>query len=100
MVTRGALGAAAVAGLVVLGFGLALWALLRRGGKVPLLIGAGPAGSETYGFARAFADLAERYLLDEEDIGIVGVSGTSAGAMNAVVLAEGILEGGRPQARS
>ncbi len=39
-------------------------------------------------------------LLDDDDIEIVGVSGTSAGAMNGVVLAEGILEGGRPQARS
>lgn len=39
-------------------------------------------------------------LLDDDDIEIVGVSGTSAGAMNGIVLAEGILEGGRPQARS
>ncbi len=39
-------------------------------------------------------------LLDDEDLEIVGVSGTSAGAMNGIVLAEGILEGGRPQARS
>ncbi len=39
-------------------------------------------------------------LLDDDDLDIVGVSGTSAGAMNGIVLAEGILEGGRPQARS
>jgi NTE family protein len=39
-------------------------------------------------------------LLEEEDIDITAVSGTSAGAINAVVLAEGLLEGGRPAARA
>ena len=34
-------------------------------------------------------------LLDEDDIQIEGISGTSAGAMNAVVLADGFEEGGR-----
>jgi NTE family protein len=38
-------------------------------------------------------------LLEEERIEIAGVSGTSAGAMNAVVLAAGLLEGGREGAR-
>ncbi|OCW55557.1 patatin-like phospholipase family protein [Hoeflea olei] len=34
-------------------------------------------------------------LLDEPDIGFEGISGTSAGAVNAVVLAYGMMEGGR-----
>ena len=34
-------------------------------------------------------------LLEEEWLEIAGVSGTSAGAMNAVALAAGLLEGGR-----
>jgi NTE family protein len=38
-------------------------------------------------------------LLEEERIEIAGMSGTSAGAMNAVVLASGLLEGGRDGAR-
>ena len=38
-------------------------------------------------------------LLEEERIEIDGLSGTSAGAMNAVVLAEGLVEGGRARAR-
>jgi NTE family protein len=39
-------------------------------------------------------------LLEEEALEFTAVSGTSAGAMNAVVMAEGLLEGGRPQARA
>jgi len=39
-------------------------------------------------------------LLEEDAIEIDGLSGTSAGAMNAVVLAEGLVEGGRPRARA
>lgn len=34
-------------------------------------------------------------LLDEPDIGFEGLSGTSAGAVNAVVLAQGMMDGGR-----
>jgi NTE family protein len=39
-------------------------------------------------------------LLSDERIEIESVSGTSAGAMNAVVLAEGLEEGGRARARA
>jgi NTE family protein len=39
-------------------------------------------------------------LLEEEDIEFTAISGTSAGAMNAVVMAEGLLEGGHQQARA
>jgi len=38
-------------------------------------------------------------LLEEEDIDIVGISGTSAGAMNAAVLIEGYEENGRQGAK-
>lgn len=38
-------------------------------------------------------------LLEEERVALEGFSGTSAGAMNAVVLADGYLEGGREGAR-
>ena len=39
-------------------------------------------------------------LLDEEDITITGISGTSAGAMNAAVLVDAYHEGGRPRAKA
>jgi NTE family protein len=39
-------------------------------------------------------------LLEEEDIVFTAISGTSAGAMNAVVMAEGLLEGDRAHARA
>ena len=39
-------------------------------------------------------------LLEEERVEIAGVSGASAGAMNAVVLAYGLLDGGREGARA
>ena len=39
-------------------------------------------------------------LLEDERIEIEGISGTSAGAMNAVVAAEGMVEGGRARARA
>lgn len=39
-------------------------------------------------------------LLEEEDIEITALSGTSAGAMNAVVVGEGLMEGGREKARA
>ena len=38
-------------------------------------------------------------MLQEPDIDIIGVTGTSAGAMNAVVLADGLLRGGAEEAR-
>jgi NTE family protein len=38
-------------------------------------------------------------LLEEDDIEITALSGTSAGAMNAVVVGEGLMEGGREKAR-
>lgn len=38
-------------------------------------------------------------LLEEEWLQIEGISGTSAGAMNAAVLADGMTEGGAPKAR-
>ncbi|AOW12532.1 patatin [Hydrogenophaga crassostreae] len=39
-------------------------------------------------------------LLEEEWLEIAGISGTSAGAMNAVALAAGLMEGGREGARA
>ena len=39
-------------------------------------------------------------LLEDERIEIEAISGTSAGAMNAVVAAEGLVEGGRARARA
>ncbi len=39
-------------------------------------------------------------LLEESDLEIEGISGTSAGAMNAVVLAEGMTDGGRLAAKT
>ena len=38
-------------------------------------------------------------LLEESWLQFDGISGTSAGAMNAVVMADGLTEGGPPQAR-
>jgi NTE family protein len=39
-------------------------------------------------------------LLEDETLEIAGISGTSAGAMNAVALAAGLMEGGREGARA
>jgi NTE family protein len=39
-------------------------------------------------------------LLEDERIAIAAISGTSAGAMNAVVLADGLVQGGRSGARA
>jgi NTE family protein len=38
-------------------------------------------------------------MLEDETIDIIAVTGTSAGAMNAVVLADGMVRGGPKQAR-
>ena len=69
-----------------------------QGGKVQnrhkialALQGGGSHGAFTWG-------VLDR-LLQEPDIDIVGVTGTSAGAMNAVVLADGLLRGGCEEAR-
>ena len=39
-------------------------------------------------------------MLEDGTIDIIGVTGTSAGAMNAVALADGMMRGGWKQARS
>lgn len=56
------------------------------------LQGGGAHGAFTWGVLDA--------LLEDGRIGLDGVSGTSAGAMNAVVLAHGWMEGGRDGARA
>lgn len=56
------------------------------------LQGGGAHGAFTWGVLDA--------LLADEAIEFEGVSGTSAGAMNAVCLAHGLLAGGRPGARA
>src|SRR5271165_2204857 len=38
-------------------------------------------------------------ILEDETLEIIGVTGTSAGAMNAVVMADGLVRGGREEAR-
>lgn len=55
------------------------------------LQGGGSYGAFTWGVIDRF--------LEEERIAFDGVSGTSAGAMNAVILAAGLLRGGRDEAR-
>ena len=56
------------------------------------LQGGGAHGALTWG-------VLER-LLEEPALQIEGISGTSAGAMNAVVLADGLEKGGRDAARA
>lgn len=56
------------------------------------LQGGGSHGAYTWG-------VLDR-LLQEEALEIAGISGTSAGAMNAVALAAGLMEGGREGARA
>jgi len=56
------------------------------------LQGGGAHGAYTWG-------VLDR-LLDEEWLGFEAISGASAGAMNAVVLAHGLLDGGRPGAKN
>jgi NTE family protein len=56
------------------------------------LQGGGSHGAYTWG-------VLDR-LLQEEQLEIAGISGTSAGAMNAVALAAGLMEGGREGART
>jgi NTE family protein len=60
--------------------------------KVALALqGGGSHGAFTWG-------VLDR-MLEDQTIEIIGVTGTSAGAMNAVVLADGLLKGGPEQAR-
>jgi NTE family protein len=60
--------------------------------KVALALqGGGSHGAFTWG-------VLDR-MLEDEKIEIIGVTGTSAGAMNAIVLADGMVRGGREQAR-
>src|ERR1700754_4973821 len=56
------------------------------------LQGGGAHGAFTWGVLDA--------LLEDGRVGFDGLSGTSAGAMNAVVLAQGWLDGGRDGARA
>jgi NTE family protein len=56
------------------------------------LQGGGSHGAFTWG-------VLDRLLL-EADLEIVGISGTSAGAMNAAILADGLRRGGRSEARA
>ena len=55
------------------------------------LQGGGAHGAFTWGVLD--------YLLEDERIDIEGISGTSAGAMNAVMLADGLARGGPEEAR-
>jgi NTE family protein len=55
------------------------------------LQGGGAHGAFTWGVLD--------YLLEDERIDIEGISGTSAGAMNAVMLADGLARGGAAEAR-
>ena len=56
------------------------------------LQGGGSHGAFTWGVLD--------FLLEDERLDFTAITGTSAGAMNAAVLAEGYVEGGRPAARA
>lgn len=56
------------------------------------LQGGGAHGAFTWGVLD--------HLLSDERIEIEGISGASAGAVNAVILADGLARGGRPEARA
>lgn len=68
---------------------------IRKGSKLKLielaLQGGGAHGAFTWGVLD--------YLLGDDRVRIEGICGTSAGAMNAVVLADGLDRGGRQGAR-
>jgi len=67
--------------------------LLSRPNTLNLALqGGGAHGAFTWGVLDA--------LLEDGRFNIDGISGTSAGAMNAVVLAQGLMDGGRDQARA
>ncbi|MEQ8481714.1 MAG: patatin-like phospholipase family protein [Hoeflea sp.] len=63
-----------------------------RSGDDPHLINLALQGGGAHG---AFSWGVIDRLLDEPDIGFEGISGTSAGAVNAVVLAHGLMQDGR-----
>ncbi|MBY6082753.1 MULTISPECIES: patatin-like phospholipase family protein [Ruegeria] len=64
----------------------------RAAVKVDIALqGGGSHGAFTWGVLSR--------LLEEDWLDIQGVSGTSAGAMNAVALVQGLLEGGNPRAQ-
>ncbi|NTV09953.1 MAG: patatin-like phospholipase family protein [Zoogloea sp.] len=66
---------------------------LRRNTTINLALqGGGAHGAYTWGVLD--------YLLEDGRLSFEGVSGTSAGAMNAVVLAHGLMAGGREGARA
>lgn len=70
-----------------------MWPWTRSRARVALALqGGGAHGAFTWGVLDA--------LLEHTDHPIVAASGTSAGAMNAVVMAHGLLEGGRDGARA
>ncbi|MFM9889089.1 MAG: patatin-like phospholipase family protein [Rickettsiales bacterium] len=68
----------------------------RRVKPAPLRLNLALQGGGSHG---AFTWGVLDRLLEEEDIEIVGISGTSAGAMNAAMLVEGMNEGGRARAK-
>src|ERR1700728_1069063 len=55
------------------------------------LQGGGAHGAFTWGVLE--------HLLSDDRLLIEGVSGTSSGAMNAIMLADGLARGGRPEAQ-
>lgn len=64
----------------------------RSGKRVNLALqGGGAHGAFTWGVID--------YLLEDDRVGIDGLSGASAGAINAVMLADGLARGGRDEAR-
>jgi NTE family protein len=66
--------------------------MMRKGRHISLALqGGGSFGAFTWG-------VLDR-LLEEDDLVIDAVSGASAGSVNAVVMAAGLIAGGRPQAR-
>src|SRR6202046_5068910 len=55
------------------------------------LQGGGAHGAFTWGVLE--------HLLSDDRLAIEGVSGTSSGAMNAIMLTDGLARGGRPEAQ-
>lgn len=69
----------------------------RSAGRAPLLVDLALQGGGSHG---AFTWGVLDRLLEESWLNIEAVSGTSAGAMNAAVMAHGLIEGGRDGARA
>jgi NTE family protein len=74
----------------------ASWAGRRRHGRRSKRINLALQGGGAHG---AFTWGVLDQLLADERLAIEGISGTSAGALNAVVLADGLARGGPPEAR-